>query len=92
MTPRTFDELAHGTASNGCIHLRNPEFANVDGPAPMFAFGSGLVLHLSVLDSVVYGGQALRMAPTGCILEFTYTGGQYPHSSLVMARSSTQET
>jgi hypothetical protein len=40
---------------------------------PTFAFGPGLVLHLGVLDSVVYDGHALGTAPDRRrILEFTY--------------------
>ena len=47
MAPRTFDGLAHGTVSSGLIRLVKPEFANVDGPVPTFAFGPGhVVLHL----------------------------------------------
>jgi hypothetical protein len=39
MTPYTIGELTHGTAPSGRIRHGNPEFANVDGPAPMFGFG-----------------------------------------------------
>ena len=67
MAPRTFDRLIHGTASGGRICLGNPEFANIDGPAPMFALGPGQVLLLGVLDSVVYGEHARGTAPSGRI-------------------------
>jgi hypothetical protein len=63
MAPRTFDGLAHETTSGGRICHGIPEFANVDGLAPTFAFSPGQVLHPRVLDSVVYGRHSLRMAP-----------------------------
>jgi hypothetical protein len=72
MAPRTLIRLAHGMASDGRIRLGEPEFTNVDGLAPMFAFAPGQDLHTRVLDSMVYVGHTLKMAPNGHILEFTY--------------------
>ena len=75
MAPRTLDGLAHGMASDDCIRLGNPEFTNIDGPTPTFAFSPGQILHLGGLDSVVYGGHALGTTPSGRIPEFTHVGG-----------------
>ena len=78
MAPRIVDGFTKGTAPGGRIHHGNPEVANVDGPMPMFAFGTGLVFYYKVLDSKAYGGYALGRASRGRILEFTYIEGQPP--------------
>ena len=75
MATRIIGGLTHGTAPSGRIRHGNPEFANVDGPTPKFAFGPGQVLHSGDLDSVAYGKHALRTAPCGRIPEFTRIGG-----------------
>jgi hypothetical protein len=78
MAPRTLDGLTHGTASDGHIRLGNPEFANMDGPTPMFTFGPGQILHPKGLDFVVYNGHVLRTAPSGRFLELTHISVPVP--------------
>jgi hypothetical protein len=92
MAPRTLDGLAHEMVFGGRIRHGNPEFTNIDGPAPTFAFCLGQILHPGALDSVVYSEHTLRMAPDGRIPECTHVGGQCPLSPLAMARFSALET
>jgi hypothetical protein len=63
---------------SGCIHHGNPEFTNINGPVPTFAFSPSQILRPRVLDSMAYSGHTLGMATSGCILEFTYIGGLVP--------------
>jgi hypothetical protein len=92
MAHHTCDGLTHGTAAGGRIYLWNPEFTNVDGPTPTFAFGPGQVLHSRDMDSMANGGHAFGTAPCGRILQFTCIGRQYPPSPLDTARHSTPGT
>ena len=78
MAPRTLDGLTHGMASDDRIRLGNPEFANVDGPTPTFAFSPIQILHIGSLETVVYGGHALGTTLGGRIPEFTHVGGPAP--------------
>ena len=83
--------LTRGMAHGDHIRHKNYEFISAKGPAPTTAFSRGLDLHPRDLDPVVPRGHTLGTALGGCILEFTYVGGQYPPSSAVMAKSSTLE-
>jgi len=78
MAPHVVDGFTYGTAPSSRIHHGNPEFTNVDGLEPMFAFGPRQVVYPRVLDSMAYSGCVLRTALSGRIPEFTYIGGPIP--------------
>ena len=71
------------------IHHKNHEFIGVEGPALASTFSHGLDLRFGDLDPTVYGGHTFSTAFSDSISEFTYIGGQYPLSSLDVAKSST---
>jgi hypothetical protein len=78
-------------AHAGHIHHKNYEFTGVKGLVPASAFSRGLDLRLGDLDPVAHDRHTLGTAPSSSILVFTYIGCQYPLSSPVMAKSSSQE-
>ena len=88
MDPHTIGGLAGGMAHGGHIRRENYEFTGVGGPAPMFAFSRIPDLRSGDLDPVVYGRRTLRTTLSGSILESTYIGGPYCHSSPTTPRSS----
>jgi hypothetical protein len=89
MAPCTFGGLAHGMAYDGYIRHENYEFGGIQGSAPMSAYSHGPNLCHGDLHHVARGRHTLRTTLCGSILEFTYEGGQYSHSSLAIAKSST---
>jgi hypothetical protein len=91
MAPRTVGGLAGGMAHGGHIHLENYEFTGVRGPVPPSTFSHNPDLRYRDLDPAIYGERTLRTALSGSILEYTYIGGMYPHSSPTMARPFVQE-
>jgi hypothetical protein len=86
MASRTVGGLAGGMAHGGHIHRENYEFTGVRGPAPPSTFSHNPDLRYRDLDPAIYGERTLRTALSGSILEYTYIGGLYPHSSPTMAR------
>ena len=92
MAPHIVGGLACGMAHGGHIRHENYEFIGIEGPAPVSASSCGPDLYTRDLDPVDYGGHTLGTAHGGCILEFTYVGGQGPLLSLAMARPFTPKT
>ena len=78
MAPRVIDGFARERSHGGRIHHGNPEFIDVEGPAPTSVFGHDQVLHPGDLDPVAHGGHTLGTALGSCISEFTYIGGPVP--------------
>jgi hypothetical protein len=92
MDPRTAGGLAHGMANGDHIRHENYELVSAKGPALASAYSLGSDLHPRNLDPKAHDGHTLETPLGGCILEFTYPEGPYPHSSPAAARSLVQET
>jgi hypothetical protein len=69
------DELTRGIASTSHILLGNHTVNHTKALAPMSAYSRGPNLRHRDLGPMGCGGHNLKIAPGGCILEFTYIGG-----------------
>ena len=83
MSPRTIGGLTHGMAHGGHICHESYEFIGIEGPTSASAFSHGLDLCFGDLDFMVHGGQTLRTALMGCILESTHIGGPTPSHVII---------